>query len=159
MWAVWAEDTSTHHKTRKSNFDRFYIFHNRYMRNPFSFYRREGIEGEALEKKKIQKRWRKKFWKRNFRKKILEKKCYAWNEEFVFQIFGNIQNGVLQCFINCLLLPMRIRTDAPGLRCYIVLVYSPIVSEEWELHKSLLSYMSQVYALLITLPFLDEICP
>ena len=62
-------------------------------------------------------------------------------------MLGNIRYEVLQCFIKCLLLVMRIRTDAPGLRRYI---YSPIVREEWELHMSLLLYMSQVYALLIT---------
>ena len=56
-------------------------------------------------------------------------------------MFGNIHNKVLQCFINCLLLLMRIRTNAPGLRRSI---YRPIVREEWELHMSLLSYISQV---------------
>ena len=34
-------------------------------------------------------------------------------------MLGNIHNEVLQCFINGLLLLMRIRTDAPGLRRYI----------------------------------------
>ena len=62
-------------------------------------------------------------------------------------MLGNIHNEVLQWFIKCLLLLMKIRTDAPGLRRYI---YSPIVRVDWELHTSLLSYMSQVYALLIT---------
>ena len=62
-------------------------------------------------------------------------------------MLGNVHNEVLQCFIRCLLLLMKIRTDAPGLRCYI---YSPNVHEEWELHTSLVSYTSQVYALLIT---------
>ena len=70
-------------------------------------------------------------------------------------MLGNIHNEVLQCFIRCLLLLMKIRTNAPGLRRYI---YNPNVREEWELHTSLLSYMSQVYALLITLPFFDKIC-
>ena len=42
---------------------------------------------------------------------------------------------------------MKIRTNALGLRRYI---YSPNVREEWELLTSLVSYMSQVYALLIT---------
>ena len=51
-------------------------------------------------------------------------------------MLGNIHNEVLQCYI-----------------------YSPIVREEWELHMSLLSNMSQVYALLPTLPLLDKICP
>ena len=61
-------------------------------------------------------------------------------------MLGNIDNEVLQCFIKCLLLLMKIRTNAPGLRRYI---YSPNVREEWELHTLLLSYMSQVYALRI----------
>ena len=56
-------------------------------------------------------------------------------------MMGNSQNGVLQCFVYCLLLLMRIRTDAPGLTRYI---NSPIVYEEWELRTSLLWYMRQV---------------
>ena len=63
-------------------------------------------------------------------------------------MLGNIHNEVLQCFIKCLVLLMKTRTNAPSLRRYI---YSPNVREKWELHTSLLSYMSQVYALLITL--------
>ena len=34
-------------------------------------------------------------------------------------MLGNIHNEVLQCFNKCLLLLMRIRTDAPGLGRYI----------------------------------------
>ena len=66
-------------------------------------------------------------------------------------MLGNIHNEVLECFIECLLLLIKIRseirTDAPGLRRYI---YSPNVRGKWELHTSLLSYMRQVYALVIT---------
>ena len=63
-------------------------------------------------------------------------------------MMGNSQNERLQCFIHCLLLLMRIRTDSPSLRHYI---YITIVCEDWELSVPLLSYMRQVYALLITI--------